>query len=132
MSNRFKNGTLVAGLWLALVAGGALLTAQATPAAAMRAYYEAVKAKDAAAFTRVLSAASQKMFDTPQVSVESVLAALARDLPATVPETRNEAITGEKATLEVRDVKQNRWEMMHFVREHGQWKLALDGKGKRE
>ena len=132
MSKRSKNAKLVAGLWLALVAGGALVTAQSTPAAAMRAYYEAVKAKDAAAFKRVLSAASQQRFATPQISVESVLAAIGRDLPATVPETRNEKITGERATLEVRDVKKNRWETMNFVREHGQWKLALEEMGKRE
>lgn len=52
---------------VALVSGAALLTAQATPTAAMKAYYEAVKAKDAAAFKRVLSAASQKMVETLQV-----------------------------------------------------------------
>jgi hypothetical protein len=54
-----------------------------------------------------------------------MLAALARDLPATIPESRNERITGDKATLEVRDIKRDRWEAMTFIREQGQWKLVL-------
>jgi hypothetical protein len=132
MSKTARTVQLLTGLLLGLVAGGALLTAQSTPTAALKAYYEAVKAKDAVAFKHALSAASQKMLETPQLSVESMLASLARDLPATAPESRNEKVVGDKATLDVHDVKRGRWETMTFVREQGQWKLALDGTDKNE
>jgi hypothetical protein len=49
-----------------------------------------------------------------------------KEIPAAVPETRNEKIDGDKATLEAKDDKKDSWETLHFAREDGQWKLAFD------
>ena len=48
------------------------------------------------------------------------------DVPATAPETRNEKIDGDKATLEVKDDKvADKWDTFNFVKENGDWKLKL-------
>ena len=43
-----------------------------------------------------------------------------------MPETRNEKITGDSATLELHNEDANRWDTMYFVKEDGAWKIALD------
>jgi hypothetical protein len=48
------------------------------------------------------------------------------EVPETMPETRNEKIDGDTATLEVKDDKKDKWETIHFAKEDGEWKLALD------
>jgi hypothetical protein len=48
-----------------------------------------------------------------------------KDAPANAPETRNEKIEGDKATLEIKDDKMDKWDTVPFVREDGQWKIAI-------
>jgi hypothetical protein len=43
-----------------------------------------------------------------------------------IPELRNERIQGETATLETRRAGLNTWLTVPFVREGGEWKIALD------
>jgi hypothetical protein len=43
-----------------------------------------------------------------------------------MPETRNEKIEGDTATLEVKNAATNDWDKTPFVKEDGKWKLALD------
>ena len=43
-----------------------------------------------------------------------------------LPETRNEKINGDQATLELQNEGANRWDTMYFVKEDGAWKIALD------
>ncbi len=43
-----------------------------------------------------------------------------------LPETRNEKIDGDKATLEVKDDITGKFDVMPFVKEDGGWKIALD------
>jgi hypothetical protein len=43
-----------------------------------------------------------------------------------IPETRNEKITGDTATLEVKNEKTSKWDTLPFVKENGEWKIALD------
>lgn len=45
---------------------------------------------------------------------------------AAVPETRNEKVEGDKATLEVKNEKMNSWVRVPLVKEDNQWKLAID------
>jgi hypothetical protein len=47
---------------------------------------------------------------------------LARELP----ETRNEKIEGDMATLEVKNVETGEFDEIPFVKEGGAWRLALD------
>ncbi len=51
-----------------------------------------------------------------------------REVPANVPESRNEKVDGDKATLEINDEKRRKWETLHFVREGGSWKISFDEK----
>ena len=43
-----------------------------------------------------------------------------------MPETRNEKIDGETATLEVKNEKTDKWDTLPFVKENSEWKIALD------
>jgi hypothetical protein len=43
-----------------------------------------------------------------------------------MPETRNEKINGDMATLEVKNEKTDKWDPLPFVKENGEWKIALD------
>lgn len=43
-----------------------------------------------------------------------------------MPETRNEKINGDTATLEVKNDKTGKWDPLPFVKEDGEWKIALD------
>ena len=55
---------------------------------------------------------------------------IADDFPAAqaqkAPETRNEKITGDIGTLEVHYDGVKEWQTTYFVKEDGDWKLALD------
>ena len=55
---------------------------------------------------------------------------LVDDFPAAqaqkAPEMRNEKITGDSATLEVKNDGQKEWQTMYFVKEDGDWKIAFD------
>ena len=50
---------------------------------------------------------------------------LTEDVPATLPEMRNEKIAGDRATIELRNHRTKEWEPVAFVKEKGAWKLAL-------
>lgn len=43
-----------------------------------------------------------------------------------LPEMRNEKIAGDAATLELKNTTTNDWESVPFVKEDGEWRLALD------
>ena len=107
------------------VATGQSAVTASSPTATMRAYYEAGKKKDTEALKKLISKASLKMMENPQVSVDRMLLATIAELPPAMPATRNEQIAGDTATLEVMN-SEKRWETTHFVREDGIWKIAFD------
>jgi hypothetical protein len=43
-----------------------------------------------------------------------------------LPETRNEKINGDTATLEVKNDKSEKWDTLPFVKEKDEWKIAMD------
>jgi predicted lipid-binding transport protein (Tim44 family) len=104
------------------------------PTEVFQAYYEAIKAKDVNAIKSVFSKSMLAMMeDQAKRSNKSLDAVLAEglehareDIPEAIPETRNEKIDGDTATLEVRDEKKDKWETIHFTKEDGAWKLSLD------
>ena len=104
------------------------------PTEVFQAYYEAIKAKDVNAVKSVFSKSMLTMMeDQAKRSNKSLDAVLAEgldhareDIPEAMPETRNEKIDGDAATLEVRDEKKDKWETIHFTKEDGEWKLSLD------
>jgi hypothetical protein len=100
------------------------VAAQSSPSAAMKAYHQAAKNKDFKALRQLLSAEYLKELEKAPVSMERIMEGLTADVPATLPEMRNEKIAGDTATIEVRSHRTQEWESIAFVKEKGAWKLA--------
>ena len=105
----------------------------ASPSATFKAYFEAQKKKDIAGMKQTLSKTSLDMMEASAKQQEMTLDKMIQtqlDNPsATIdkfPETRDEKITGDNATLEVKNEDANRWDTMYFIKEGGAWKIALD------
>jgi hypothetical protein len=106
----------------------------ATPTEAFVAYYEAIKRQDLGAVKGLFSKGTLSMMEErakqEKTTVDEVmkkgLEGAVKEVPAEVPETRNEKIEGDRATLEINDEKKDKWETLHFARENGQWKIAFD------
>lgn len=88
-----------------------------TPTNAFRKYVEAAGKKDAASMREMASRGSQKLVD------ETIKNQIGK---TSAPETQNEKIEGENATLEYKNAATGTWDTIYFVRENGRWKLALD------
>ena len=109
------------------LAGVACGKKNSTPTETFKVFYEAAKKKDAAGIKKTLSKGllskleeeakkSNKPFDEYLINV---------NLPDTLPETRNEKIDGDKATLEIKG-RGDYWRPESFVKEDGEWKLDSD------
>jgi hypothetical protein len=104
---------------------------QSTPSEAGESFYNAVKAKDKAAFKSLMSkdsleilnaAAQQKKMTVDDLLDKEFFVNAA--MPAQFGQ-RNEKITGDKATTEMKDDK-GEWSPMTFVKEAGAWKVSLE------
>jgi len=109
--------------------------AGSTPTATFTAYYNAIKNNDAAAVKAIFSKdtiqaleeeAKQQKKSFDDVFQEGLKSASA-EVPAQLPEVRNEKIDGDRATLEIKDDKKGTWEPLHFVKEDGKWKVSFNG-----
>ena len=115
---------------LALAVGaGACSKAGSSPTATAKAFYDAVKAKDVQGIKNNMSKASldlmEKFAKMENKSLDDALKDPSASNPPATFESQNEKINGDTATLEVKDEKGN-WETLPFVKEDGQWKIALD------
>lgn len=99
-----------------------------SPTAAFKAFYEASKSGDEEAFKKTVSKDTLSMLEEGAKEKKKSLAQLLKesDVPQTMPETRNEKIDGDKATLEVKDDKTDTWDTFKFVKEDGKWKVVID------
>lgn len=105
-----------------------------SPTSAFTAYYEAIKSKNVEAVKSLFSKGTLNMMEerakktntTVDAVMKEGLEEASKDVPAEIPQSRNEKVDGDKATLEVRNDKQDKWELVHFVKEDGQWKIAFD------
>ena len=105
----------------------------ATPTATFKAFFEAEQKKDVAGMKKNLSKTSlaimEKSAKEQKKSVDDLFKEQL-DNPASktdkIPETRNEKINGNEATLELHNEETNKWDMMYFAKEDGAWKIALD------
>ncbi|MEO6390218.1 MAG: DUF4878 domain-containing protein [Pyrinomonadaceae bacterium] len=126
--------TAVALAAVVLFAGGCSLFSGSSPTATFKAFYEASKKKDAAAIKKTMSKGTiemmEKMAKDSGKSLDDMLKeskTSGKDTPEKMPETRNEKIDGDKATLEVKRTESGSdWDTMPFVKEDGEWKLAFD------
>jgi hypothetical protein len=100
-----------------------------TPTSAFKTFYESAKANDTAGMKRAMSKKTMEVMEKGAAkenkSIDDVFKEMNKDTPATVPEMRNEKINGDKATLEIKDSKMDKWDTVPFVKEDGQWKIAL-------
>ena len=129
-------GTLLFALFLLLssaLACSRLGVSSSSPTSALKAYYEAQKKKEVAGLKKTLSKGSLAMFEKGAKEQNKTLDDALKesfDDPSfksqTMPDTRNEKIDGDTATLEVQDGQSKKWETMYFVKEDGDWKLAFD------
>lgn len=99
-----------------------------SPTATAKAFYDASKAKDVQGMKNTLSKGSLAMLEGfAKMGGKSSDDLLKQDDKKQPPsfESRNEKITGETATLELKD-ENGQWQTIPFVKEDGQWKIAMD------
>ena len=123
--------TLCAALAIVLAVSACSLLNRSTPTTTFKAFYEASNKKDVPAMKKALSKGSLDMFDKlakeQNKSTDELLKSFDKeDKNQKMPETRNEKITGDTATLEVKNDKTDKWDTLPFVKENGEWKLTLD------
>ncbi|MDX6385910.1 MAG: hypothetical protein QOK48_3483 [Blastocatellia bacterium] len=104
---------------------------RSSPTTTFKTFFEASKKKDTTAMKKSLSKGTVEMFDKlakeQNKSTDEMLKGLDKDgKEEKIPETRNEKITGDSATLEVKNDKTDKWDTLPFVKEDGEWKIALD------
>jgi hypothetical protein len=101
-----------------------------TPTEIFKALGDAGNKKDVAALKQLFNRKSLEMFageaKSQSKSIDEVMVnQRAIVIAKTGPATRNEKITGDSATIEVKSASGS-WEKMYFTREDGQWKVAMD------
>ena len=103
-----------------------------SPTATLKAFYTATQKKDAEGIKKTLSKGTIEMLEgfaklQNKTLDETLKSGLAKDSATEkMPETRNEKIDGDRATLEVKNDKTGQWETLPFVKEEGSWKIAFD------
>lgn len=126
-----KKRTLFVALMLMLAVAGC--KSGSSPTATFKAFFEAQQKKDVAGMKKNLSKTSLAIMEkSAKEQNKSIDDAIKEQLdnPASktdkIPETRNEKINGNEATLELHNEDTNKWDMMYFAKEDGVWKIALD------
>jgi hypothetical protein len=104
-----------------------------SPTATFKTFFEAQKKRDIAGMKQLLSKTSLAMMEASAKEQGKTLDKMMQeqlDNPASktdkIPETRNEKINGDQATLELHNEDVQRWDTMYFIKEDGAWKIALD------
>lgn len=125
---RRKIALLCATLCALVLLVSACNKAGSSPTATYKAFYDAAKKNDVQGIKNALSKKSLAMLEAfAQMGHKSLDDALkegnSKPLPSS--ETQNEKITGDTATLDVKD-ENGKWVPMPFVKEDGQWKIAFD------
>lgn len=128
-----KNLKPIYALGLFVLAIAACNLSSSSPTSTFKAFYEAQKKKDVPAMKKTLSKSSLDMMEkAAKAQNKTVDKALTEgfESPAgkadKMPETRNEKIDGDNATLEVQDEDTKKWNKVYFVKEEKEWKIALD------
>jgi hypothetical protein len=106
------------------------LTASSTPTDVYKAAYSYRKSKDIEGLKKVFSKDVLEFLSMiakeEKKTVDDQLRELSEQPQYSTDETRNEKITGNRATIEYRD-EDGDWKTMDFVKEDGMWKMSLPG-----
>ncbi|PYS22729.1 MAG: hypothetical protein DMF72_12355 [Acidobacteria bacterium] len=128
-----KNSKVFFAATLVLFAFAACKFGSSSPAATFKTFYEAQKKKDVEGMKKTLSKSSLAMMEkAAKDQKKTVDQALTEGFESPgaktdkVPETRNEKIDGDNATLEVQNEETKKWDKVYFVKEDKDWKIALD------
>jgi hypothetical protein len=103
-----------------------------SPTGVLKAFTDAKNAKDPEGMKRALSAGTLKTFaEVAQGNNATVDDFLKRGNTtplnkSEMPETRNEKITGDAATVEIKRSIGDKWRTLTFVKEGGAWKMDLN------
>jgi hypothetical protein len=110
---------------------GSTSSASGSPTEAYKALYSAVKSKDTekikAAMSKKTQEFAQMVSARNNTPVEKVFenGFTSTTFAETLPEIRDERVSGDFGAVEVWSAKDNRWEDLGFVNEGGAWKLAI-------
>src|SRR5687767_2466643 len=102
-----------------------------SPTEAYKGLYAAVKSKDTARIKSTMSKKTQEFAEMvaarQSTPIEKVFenGFTATTFSETLPEIRDERVSGEFGAVEVWNSKDKRWEDLGFVYEDGGWKLAI-------
>ena len=99
----------------------------ATPTETAKAFYDAAKSQDVKGMKNALSKKSLEVMEAFAKMGNKSLDDTLKE-PSNMPpafEARNEKVTGDTATLEVKG-QGDKWDTLYFVKEDGQWKIAFD------
>lgn len=129
-----KLGTMALGLALTMVALTAIACSKgnSTPTKAFKTYYNSLKNKDVKGLKTIMkkkdleeieAEAKKKNKSLDDFIKDEVIEQVSRKIPAEMPETRNEKIDGDNATLEVKDG--DNWRPAKFVKEDDGWKIDM-------
>lgn len=128
-----KHSKLICAVGLMVLAVVACKMGSSSPSGTFKAFFEAQKKKDVAAIKKTLSKGSMQMLEkVAKEQNKTVDSALTESFESpgakeqTMPETRNEKIDGDNATLEVQNKETKKWDKIFFVKEESEWKIALD------
>jgi hypothetical protein len=103
----------------------------ATPSDAYRTAYAIRQKKDLAGMKKIMSKDVIEFLtmigEEEKKTLDEEIATMFERPQAKTPETRNEQIKGDRATIEYLD-EEGKWKTMDFVKEDGEWKLALPPK----
>lgn len=122
--------TIAIALYALFVFGCGAMQQTASPTESLRAFIEASQKKDVEVIKKSLSKGSLDLIEkSAKVENTSVDEFLKKDngMPAReMPETRNEKVEGDTASVEVKNLVTGGFDAIPFVKEDGNWKIALD------
>ena len=117
---------------LALIAFIPACQKGSSPTATFQAFYQSLKDKNVEAYKKTVSKASLQVLETRAMNMDKTLDEYIQqemNKPSSVLpdklETRNEKIEGDRATLELKNTEGG-WKAVPFVKEDGQWKVAVN------
>ncbi len=124
------NLTVIALVCAFFIAGCNPASQTKSPTETLKVLNEASKKKDTATIKSLVSKGTLNLLEknakTENKTVDEILlkdnGAPFQDLP----ETRNEVITGDTATVDVKNTVTGEFQQVPFVKEEGVWKVALD------
>lgn len=101
-----------------------------SPMETMKTLNAATKAKDVAAMKQLVSKGTllemEKSAQLQNMTVDEMLLVDDGESFEEVPEMRSEKITGERATVEIKNTLSGEWTTLPFVKEDGVWRVAMD------